>query len=58
MALFISVPTYYVIYRVNNLETASFQFIKECKTRGEAIEWIHKSGEQGVNYYINEYLRK
>ena len=58
MSLFISVPTYYVIYKVDNLQTASLQFIIECATKGKAVEWINKSGEQGVNYCIKEYLRK
>lgn len=58
MSLFITVPTYFVIYKVENLETASYQFVKECKTKGEAVKWIHESGEPGVNYCINEFLRK
>jgi hypothetical protein len=58
MSFFINVPTYYIIYKVDNLESASLLFVKECKTRGEAVEWIHKSGEQGANYCIKEYLRK
>lgn len=57
MSLFTTVPTYYVIYKVDNIETASLKFVKNCKTKGEAVKWIHKSGEKDVNYCIKEYLR-
>jgi hypothetical protein len=57
MSLFIIVPTYYVIYMVLDPEIPSFKRVKECKTKGEAVKWIHKSGEKGINYCIKEFLR-
>jgi hypothetical protein len=58
MSFFIIVPTYYVIYIVIDPEIASLKRIKECKTKGEAVKWIHKSGEKGANYIIKEFLMK
>jgi hypothetical protein len=57
MSFFTVVPTYYVIYVVVDSEVASLSRIKECKTKGEAVKWIHKSGEKGTNYCIKEFLR-
>ena len=54
----VGVPTYFVVYMVENMETGSLQFVKEFKTKGAAVTWIDKSGEKGVNYVINAYLRK
>ena len=58
MSLFIIVPTFYNVYKVSNLDSAALQFVKEFKTKGEAVKWIHNSGEKGINYCIKEYLRK
>ena len=55
---FIVVPTSYIVYKVTNEETCTLTRIIECKTKGAAVEWIHKSGEKGVNYCIKEFLTK
>jgi len=55
---FIVVPTSYIVYKVINEEIYTLIRVIECKTKGAAVEWIHKSGEKGVNYCIKEFLRK
>ena len=57
MSIFTIVPTYYVVYLVVDPETASLRRVKECNTKGEAVKWINKSGEKGINYCIKEFLR-
>ncbi len=55
---FIHVPTYFAIYSVIDKETGTLSFVKECKTKGEAVEWIYKSGYKSATYCIKEYMRK
>ncbi len=57
MSFIIIVPTYYVIYKIADLSNVTYEFIKECKTKGAALKWIDKSGEGGVNYFIQETFR-
>jgi len=54
----IVVPTYYVVYKVLDERNGELAFVKEYKTKGDALKWINKDGERGINYLVREYFRK
>jgi len=54
----ILIPTFYVVFKVINEDTCALTRVFESKTKGAAVKWIYKSGEQGVNYCIKEFLKK
>jgi len=56
--VFIVLPTFYIVYKVTNEETYTLTRVFECKTKGAAVKWIHKSGEQSTNYSIKEIFKK
>ena len=55
---FIHLPTTFAIYVVLDKESGVVKLVKECKTRGEALEWIYKSGEPAFTYCIQEHFKK
>lgn len=55
---FIHVPTYYAVYIVVDKETGILRFVRACKTKGEAVEWIYKSGDKEIIYCIQEHLKR
>jgi len=55
---FITVPANYAVYIITNKETGTLKFVKEYKTKGHALNWIAKSGEQGVTYCVQMHLRR
>ena len=55
---FIRVSTSYTIYKIEDAKTFACSLIKECKTKGEAVEWIHKEGDKGAFYHILEVHQK
>jgi hypothetical protein len=56
--VFIPVPTDFVVYIVLDKEAGTLKLVKECKTKGEVVEWIYESGDKDIIYCIKEHLRK
>lgn len=55
---FIIVPTSWIIYKIQSIENLSYSYIQECKSKGDALEWIKKNGEQNSQYSVMEVFKK
>ncbi len=58
MSIFFIVPTHFIVYKIADLTNPSREFVREFKTKGGALKWIYKSGEKGINYFVQENFRK
>ena len=49
-------PSFYFVYRVSDPEKMILELVKECSTRGEAVEWIKAQGP-GEIYTVQEMFK-
>ena len=52
------VPTNYAVYSVMNKQNGVLRFVKEFKTKGQAVSWINNYGDKGTLYCIQMHLQR
>jgi hypothetical protein len=49
--------TSFLIYVILDHQNWKLEFVKECKTKGEALKWIKESGAKDLSYTVQELFK-
>lgn len=51
------VATRFLVYVIHEYENWKLEFVKECKSKGEALKWIKENGTKDLSYTIQELFK-